>query len=144
MSRLFFILILIAALLIGCGQTLPVPGALQSVNNQPLPAKLLDTVVDDGENPPYRLEVYATGGWFRLEGNRYEQEVALRSYVDGRPAGRSRWWEFGTCAASSDKWLCESDYIQNYRFELTQTATTLTVTQDLNEDGLRASFVFKK
>jgi hypothetical protein len=133
-------------LLAACGQSPSDPNrhTLQGAGGNPLPAKLLDTVINDGENPPYRFETYATGGWFRLEGNRYEQEVNLQDFVDGKPSRRWRWKEFGTCTPAGQKLLCESAYVQNYRLELTQQGNKLVVEQDFTDPALKGSYVFSK
>ncbi|MDX2007275.1 MAG: hypothetical protein SFU83_18700 [Meiothermus sp.] len=143
-----YIPLVLTALLTGCGQgsssSSPTPGALQSANGQPLPAKLLDTLINDGANKPYRFQVFVNSGTFKLEGNKYEQEVYLQDFVDGIPSRRWRWKEFGTCTPSGEKLLCESGYIQNYRLELTQQGNTLVTRQNFTDPALEGSYVFGK
>lgn len=147
MPHYLYILALAVALLTGCGQAPPPPPdrhILQSVNNLALPATFVDTVLEDPGAPPYRFQVTVLEGWFKLEGNKYQQEIVLREEAEGYPTRRWIWSEFGTCAPSNDKLLCESAYIQNYRFELTQQGNLLNVRQDFTDPALIATFTFRK
>lgn len=139
---------LLIALLTSCGQTTPTPTperhTLQAVGGQPLPATVIDKIYEDPGVPPYRFRVIVLEGWFKLEGNQYQQEVVFRDIAEGYPTRRWIWSEFGTCTPSGDKLHCESGFIQNYRFEITPQDNTLNVQQDFTDPALQATYTFRR
>jgi hypothetical protein len=129
-----------------CNQapTLPVPEKLplQTVNGKPLPMLLMDQVMQDPGVPPYRFRIVITDGWFKLEGNRYEQSVGFFATAEGYTDQRWRWSEFGTCTQNNDTWRCESGYIQNYVFELKRQSNALITEQAFTDPMLKGTYTF--
>jgi hypothetical protein len=115
---------------------------LQSVNDKALPALLLDTIYTDPNVPPYRFTISVVKGRFDLEGNRYKQRVEFLSTAEGYSNQRWIWDEFGTCSANGEKLMCESGYIQNYRFELVKQGNTLVTQQNFSDPALEGKYVF--
>ena len=146
----FVYTVLLIALLTGCGQTAPAPTptpdrhTLQTVNAQALPATLIDEIYQDPGVPPYRFKVFVIEGWFKFEGSTYQQQVRFHSTAEGYPDQRWTWDEFGTCTPSGGKLLCESGFIQNYRFELTQQGNALVTRQNFTDPALEATYTFGK
>lgn len=137
------------ALLTGCSQTAaptPTPErhTLQAVNGQALPATVIDKIYEDPGVPPYRFRVIVLEGWFKLEGNKYQQEVVFRDIAEGYPTRRWIWSEFGTCTPSDGKLRCESGFYQNYRFEITLQGHTLNIQQDFTDPALQATYTFRQ
>ncbi|GEM83188.1 hypothetical protein [Meiothermus hypogaeus] len=133
-------------LLSACNQTAPdqTRHSLQTVNGKTLPALLLDTVLQDPDTPPYRFRVFVTEGWFRLDGNRYEQQVRFYELAEGYPSHRFQWSEYGTCQPSGEGLRCQSAYIQNYTFELTRQGDQLVTRQQFGDPNLVGTYVFSR
>lgn len=140
------IMLCLTALIAACNQTpMPPPApeqlALQTVNNKPLPMLLVDQIFEDPVQP-YRYRVEITDGWFKLEGDRYEQSVGFFAKVDGNPNQRWRWNEFGTCTPNGDAFRCESGFIQNYVFSLKRQGNTLITEQEFKDPTLKGTYTF--
>jgi hypothetical protein len=120
----------------------PLTNTLLTVNDKALPALLLDTIYTDPGVPPYRFTLSVIKGKFDLEGNRYKQRVEFFSTAEGYPDQRWNWDEFGTCTPTGEKMLCESGYIQNYRFELVRQGNTVVTQQNFTDPALEGKYVF--
>jgi hypothetical protein len=134
-------------LVIACGQTTPQVSdtyTLKTANDKFLPVTLLDTIINEPETPPYRFTIAVVNGSLKLEGNQYTQSVRFASAVNGSVSSNTTWNEFGACTAEGEKFVCESNYIQNYRFELVKQGKTLVTKQHFGDPVLEGTYVFEQ
>lgn len=115
---------------------------LLTVNDKPLPMLLIDQVMQDPNSPPYRFRLEVSDGWFKLNGNQYEQSIGFYETAEGYLSRRWRWREFGTCTADGASWRCESGYIQNYVFKLTRQGNALVTEQEFKDPALKGTYSF--
>lgn len=139
-------ILLTVALLSACSQSQTpqeeVQFNLRTVNNLALPATLIDAIYQDPGAPAYRFQMLVTGGVFRLNGYRYQQLVGFHDVAEGYPERHWTWSDFGNCTPLANKWICESAYYQNYRFELVRQTNGVAVKQDFTEAAMQATYYF--
>jgi hypothetical protein len=104
----------------------------------------VDQVMHDPGVPPYRFRVEVTDGWFKLEGNRYEQSMGFYELAEGYPGRRWRWSESGTCAWNDDTRRCESGFIQNYVFDLKRRGNAFITEQAFKDPILKGTYSFSR
>jgi hypothetical protein len=140
--------IVLSAILSGCSDNQSPVGdhftgqfTLTHADEQPLPAPVFDGVIDPAPSPTFRLRVVATTGSISIDADgHYQQHLEHDTYIDGVFNGRVIHADHGSCTRAAAQLLCESNYLEFVTFTATVSGTTLTIGQDIANEGHVATY----
>ena len=116
--------------------------ALRTAQNQALPATVFDGRIVDSTTS-FQLRATATGGSFSVNAaGRYDQRLTHDVFVDGVIAAHLRYADRGFCTRVVNQLRCESNSLQGVAFTAIIAGQTLTITQDILNEGVAASYKF--
>lgn len=114
---------------------------LTHADQQPLPAPVFDGIIDPAPSPPFHLRVVAATGTITIDANgRYQQHLEHDTFIDGVWNGRVVHSDHGQCTRAAAQLLCESNYLEFVTFTATISGTTLTIAQDIANEGHVAAY----
>ena len=114
---------------------------LTHADEQPLPAPVFDGVINPAPNPTFHLRIVATTGTISIDANgHYQQHLEHDTFIDGVWNGRVVYSDHGNCTRAGTQLLCESNYLEFVTFTATISGTTLTIAQDIADEGHAATY----
>ena len=140
--------VVLSAMLSGCSDNQAPVGdhftgqfTLTHADQQPLPAPVFDGIIDPAPNPTFHLRIVAATGTISIDATgHYQQHLEHDTFIDGAWNGRVIYSDHGDCTRAGAQLLCESNYLESVTFTATISGTTLTIAQDIANEGRVASY----
>ena len=114
---------------------------LTHADQQPLPAPVFDGIIDPTPDPTFHLRIVAATGTISIDANgHYQQHLEHDTFINSVFNGRVIYADHGQCTRAGTQLLCESNYLEFVTFTATISGATLTIDQDIANEGRVATY----
>lgn len=114
---------------------------LTHADQQPLPAPVFDGIINPAPDPTFHLRIVAATGTITIDATgHYQQHLEHDTFIDGVWNGRVIYADRGDCSRAGTQLLCVSNYLESVTFTAVISGTTLTIAQDIANEGHVAAY----